>query len=282
MEKKASPLKKQKVHSEEPQEKMPSLVRISIQALCKAKPKSILTQFEAERNPIPEELKRPLFNQALISKQNKQTLITLFEVLPLDDYADIAVNIAYSRESIYLSPEDRLHILYLLEEIDEPACETKKILNILRNALFEQCGKVESIQSPIGLFCHSLNNKEAPSKMIELFLKNGLLGNTVEIVGSFVKTFRDINRQDLREQALKKLSLLVDAQLPLNNKVFESTKIRWDNRDEIRTFNNPHDYLQHIIADISKQELQGASFGNATEQTKVFYMQAIDLLKARS
>ncbi len=295
----APPSKKQRENEEQTQAvkfEPESLLKISMQAFFNQKPKNLTVQLN--QNPLPEELINPLLNRAFASKQNKRTLITLFKVLPLDDYADIAVDIAYSTKNFYLPIEDKLHIFCILREIQEKnrdkeskltTIETKKILNTLRKAFSQQLKdfhNAPSIHSTTMLFHYSLNNKHVPSKMIQLLLKHGLPHDTSELVGNFVKTFEDIHDQKLRTHALEKLSLLIDAQAPLYNEVFESIKAI-GKRIYIESFPTPYHYLQYKIASLFKQEYQDKQSGkiidaDANEQTKAFYQEASGLLRPRS
>ena len=221
----SSPFKKpRKETSESALNKAPSLYNVALQVFFKQDSKNLSLQLE--QHAVPEELAQSLLDQALLEKLQKRAFINLVKNLPLYDYSDLAVNIAYSYESSYLSIQDKIHILFLLREIKKPKKKTKKVLNGLRRAFYKTLEEPQNsynyatIDPTLTLFQYSLAEVKMPSKTIKLFIKYGLPLDTSELVGDFIKTFKHIDNKKLQARAIKKLSLLINTSVPLYNEYF--------------------------------------------------------------
>ncbi len=284
-----------------------SLLKTTMLAFFKQEQENLseqLTQY-----PLPEELNNPLFISALESYQPKNTLITLIKNLNLspENCEEVAADIVYSPKNIHLLSEDKVEVISAMQSnLEHDNNHNKKtiiILDVFKKA-FQQSFKKNlelceytTIDSQSLIFQYCLNETQAPSEAIALLLKHGLPHDTNQLVGNFVKTFEDIHDQKLRADALRKLSLLVDAQAPLYNEVCESSgKVLYHNTALIHTpsgkvfnrrtscFPTPYDYLQHKVTSIFKQESNNISLGKAIDvdannKKKEFYMQAYSLLK---
>lgn len=270
---------------------MPSLFKLSIGALLQQKPRQLSLQLEQYAYALPEEIRIPIVHHALSTHQKKRMLITLFKHLPLPSkaYDDIAVDIAYAQKNNHLKLQDKFHLLCALREIQHPRKKTKKILNTLRAALNEALKESSKCKghlyaqpdSSLTIFEYSFRNQKSPSKIVKLLLKHGSPHDTSELIGGFVKTC-DLIYPKYYNRFLRKLSLLVNAHIPLCNEVFESKQVTIDGGIYTETipFSNPYEYLQTKLTSIFDEEARGIIY-KENEEKKLFYFDVKELIKPR-
>lgn len=263
---------------EEQQEKVfQPLTEIAIKAFFNQSGKNIATQLKEYK--LPEELYDTLFKASSL-KNDKKTYIALFRASPSLDCTKIAISIATQQDK--LSLKDKLDILCIFRHTAKPHTNTKKILNSLRRAIFKQ---VESKNNSLSNLFHSvLNCEKTPAFVVELLLPHALF-DTDHTINTFITTFKNLE-PNFYEEALKKLSLLVNTNMPYNNRLFTSFKPSKKQRPIVMEFPNPYGYFQHEIACIAKQDLrelgQGKSVNPNNEPKKAFFVQASDIVKPKA